>query len=345
MTSFANRRLRLVALVFAGLFVLGTLGFMYLEDLSVIDALYMTVISVSTVGFGEVHTLSAGGRIFAMLVILIGVGTGAYFFGSFAEYIVAGELAGTLRGRRAMRQIERLTDHFIVCGFGRVGEQVATELTHLGLPFVVVDKDPASSQRCEQRGFLYIQGDAEQDAVLHQAGIDRARGLVTVLSSDADNVFVVLSARALKRDLLIVARATTADAERKMLKAGADRVVSPYVMAGNQIVGLLVRPNVVHFLDRALLTQELGQWLEEIDIHPDSTLVGQTLAQADIRSRTGATILAIVVSREKRTLVQWSPDLQLQPHDVLIILGQRDQIETVAQLARDTRFVRPSRLN
>lgn len=344
MGSILPQRMRVIALFFIALFVIGTLGFMAIEQFTPLDAMYMTVLSVSTVGFGEVHPLSPAGRSFAIFIILVGVGTTAYFFGSVTEYLIAGELRGTLKARRIMRQLARLENHFIVCGFGRVGEQVATELQHLGLPFVVVDREAAAAARCEQRGFLFYQGDAEQDEVLQQVGIDRARGLVTVLSSDADNVFVVLSARALKKDLLIVARATTADAERKLLKAGADRVVSPYIMAGNQIVGLLVRPNVVHFLDRALLTQELGLWLEEIDIHPGCQLVGQSLAEIDLRGRTGATVLAIVVSREKRAIVQWSPDLRLRPHDVLIILGKRDQIEVAAYMAGDTRFARPAHL-
>ncbi len=338
-------RFRPVLFAFLALVGFSVTGYIALEHYSLIDAVYMTVITLTTVGFGEVRPLSPLGRVFTTGVILMGVGMVAYFFSTLTDFIVTGEFQSGFQRRQRMRAIHQLHDHFLICGYGRVGERVASELQQLGLPFVVVDRDPAAAVRCEQLGFPFLQGDAEQDDILHEAGIDRARGLVTVLSSDADNVFVVLSARALKRDLLIVARATTEAAERKLLKAGANRVVSPYVMAGNQIVGLLVRPHVVTFLDRAMLTQELGLWLEEVEVGETSALVGQTLAEADVRKRTGATVLAIVVAGEKRAVVTWSPEFRLHAHDVLILLGEQGQIEAAAQLAADLRAARPSRLH
>ncbi len=336
--TYRLRRILAIALL---LFLLSTVGYMLLEGFSPVEAIYMTVITLSTVGFGEVRPLSTVGRLFTVGVIIIGVGTGAYLFGTLAEYIVAGELTGTLRQRRMMQKLAQLQEHYIVCGFGRVGEQVALELHRQGLPLVVVDMDPAVMEHCDRHGIPYVIGDATEDETLRQAGIERARGLVAVLDSDADNVFVVLSARTLNPNLMIVARAATENTERKLLKAGADRVVSPYTMAGHRLVSLLLRPNVIHFLDTALRSRDLELWLEEIEIHENSFLVGQTLEEAQIRTRTGANVLAIIRPAERR-LVDWSPQLRLQGGDVLIVLGRQEQLAALAALAGDTRAVRPS---
>jgi len=342
-TALTRRLERIVALAVL-LFFVSVGGYMWLEGYSLVDAVYMTAITLSTVGYGEVRPLSDMGRLFTVGVIIVGVGTGAYLFSTIAEYIVAGEFQGTLKQRRVMRAIKKLRDHYVICGYGRVGQQVAEELRTLGLPFVVVDRDREAIERCEQRQLLFVEGDATEDDVLRQAGIGRARGLVAVLNTDADNVFVVLSARSLNPDLMIVARATTEDTERKLLKAGADRVVSPYVMAGYRMASLLMRPNVITFLDTAMRSQDLELWIEEIEVSPESALVGQTLAEANIRSLTGANVLAIVRGREHR-LVDWSPELRLEANDILIVLGKRGQLEALARLAGDKRFARPSRLH
>ncbi len=341
MRNTLTERLRSILIVAFSLFLVSSAGYMLLEGYTPVEAVYMTVITLSTVGFGEVRPLSDAGRLFTVGVIIVGVGTGAYLFSTLAEYIVAGELTGNLRQRRMAKKLAKLREHYIVCGFGRVGEQVAMELHAQRLPLVVIDQNPAVMDHCDRYDIPYVIGDATDDDTLRQAGIERARGLVAVLDTDADNVFVVLSARALNPNLMIVARAATEDAERKLLKAGADRVVSPYVMAGNRLVSLLLRPNVVHFLDTALRSAELELWLEEIEVHPDSPLVGKTLEEAQIRSLTGANVLAIVRPSEHR-MVDWSPHLRLQAGDILITLGRQDQVAALAQLAGDTRAVRPS---
>ncbi len=342
MRNTLRQRFYRVLIVVLVLLLLSTAGYILLEGYSPVEALYMTIITLSTVGFGEVRPLSDAGRLFTVGVIIVGVGTGAYLLSTLAEYIVAGELTGTLRQRRMEQRLSGLRDHFIVCGFGRVGEQVALELHEQGLPLVVVDRDPAVMEHCERHGIPYVIGDATEDDTLRRAGIERARGLVAVLDTDADNVFVVLSARALNPRLMIVARAATENAERKLLKAGADRVVSPYVMAGHRLVSLLLRPNVIHFLDTALRSKDLELWLEEIEVRADSPLVGQTLEEAQIRTRTGANVLAIIRPSEHR-LVDWSPRLRLQAGDVLIVLGKDEQLDALAKLAGHTRAVRPSR--
>ncbi|NPA89877.1 MAG: potassium channel protein [Chloroflexi bacterium] len=342
MNNTLTRRIHRLGAIAVLLFLVTVGGYMVLEQYPFIDALYMAVITFSTVGYGEVHPLSPTGRLFTALIILVGVGTGAYLFGTIAEYIVAGELEGTLKQRRIMRKIETYRDHYILCGYGRIGKQVAEEMRVLGLPFVVVDIDPKIAEHCQRYEVPYIIGDATEDEVLQQAGVKRARGLVAALDTDADNLFAVISARNLNPDMMIVARAIHENVERKFLQAGADRVVSPYTMAAHRIVSLLVRPNVIHFLDTALRSQNLELWLEEVEIMPDSPLVGKTLEEAAIRARTGANILAIIRPSEHR-LIDWSPNLRLQAGDILIVLGKREQLEALARLAGDPRLTRPSR--
>ncbi len=338
-TTSGTLRLRLSRLVLAvlALLALGVWGYRWLEGFTWTEALYMTLITLSTVGFGEVRPLSEAGRWLTMGLIVLGVTTAAYAFGALTEYIVSGELQGTLARRRRMATLARLRNHYIVCGCGRVGLQVALELQRLRLPLVVLDQTPAALETCRQHDLLFLEGEPTDDATLRAAGVERARGLVAVLDSDADNLFVVLSARGLNPDLTIVAQAVSDNAAQKLYRAGADRVVSPYTMAGHRMAGLLVRPYVIAFLDATLRSPELELWLEEIRVAENSALVGKTLAEADIRARSGANVLAI--ARGDRQ-VDWSPHVRIQAGDVLIVLGRREQLLALAQQAGDERLVR-----
>ncbi len=332
-----RQRVGLLLTVVLVLVAWGTLGYRLLEGFTWTEALYMTLITLSTVGFGEVRPLSVAGRWFTMGLIVLGVGTGAYALGALTEYIVSGELQGTLARRRRMATLRKLRNHYIVCGCGRVGEQVALELQRLGLPFVVVEPNPEALERCRQQDMLYVEAEPTEDATLQAVGIERARGLVAVLDSDADNLFVVLTARGLNPHLTIVAQAVSDSAAQKLYRAGADRVVSPYAMAGHRMAGLLVRPYVVAFLDATLRSPDLELWLEEIRVAEHSPLVGKTLAEADIRARSGANVLAI--ARGDRQ-VDWSPKLRIQAGDVLIVLGRREQLLALARMAGDERLAR-----
>lgn len=320
-----------------GIVVLGTAGYRWLEGYSWLEALYMTVITLSTVGYGEVRPLSDTGRAFTIGLILLGVGTAAYLFTTLAEYIVSGELEGTLQRRRWMAQLRSLHQHYLICGFGRMGAQVAMELSALGMPFVVLERRLEEVEQARRAGYLVVAGDPTEEEVLQAAQISKARGLVAVLDTDADNLFLVLTARSLNPDLFIVAQALSEATETKLYKAGADRVVTPFVMAGHRITSLLIRPYVVTFLDAALRSESLELWLEEVRVAPDSPLVGKSLAEADIRAKTGANVLAIARGEAQ---MDWSPTLRIQPNDVLIILGRREQILEIARLARDERLVR-----
>lgn len=319
------------------LFIISIVGYRWLESFTWQESIYMTIITLSTVGFGEVKPLSQPGQIFTAGIIVMGVIVIAVFFGTLTEYIIAGELAGTIKKRRLMKKIDNFKDHYIVCGFGRVGEQVALELENLGLDCVVIDQIESALEICETRGLNFIRGDATENETLLQAGIERAQGLVAVLNSDAANVFVVLSARSLNPDLMIVGRSTGEESEEKLRMAGANRVVSPYSMAGYRIVNQLTRPHVTFFLDTAMRSKGLNLWLDEIQIGPDSELVAQSMGEANVRSRTGANILSILRGDDHHIL-DWAPNLLFEADDMLIVVGNPKELKALATLAGDNRF-------
>ncbi len=235
-----TRRIEIFTAAIAAVLVIGTVGFMAIEHLGVVDAVYMTVTSITTVGFGEVKPFSAAGRIFAMVVVLGGVSALAYGLTSMLQFVVDGQLTGLYRRRAMKKRIESMRDHFIICGHGRVGEAVAREFALSRADFVVVDRDAEVVERVLSAGFPALEGDASDDDVLMQLGIDRARGLVAVLDSDASNTFVVLSARVLNPRLMVVARANSEDAASKLRRAGADQVISPYTISGRKMAHLLL---------------------------------------------------------------------------------------------------------
>jgi len=337
MNTTLRIRLQYSLIIALLLFFLSALGYRWLENFTWSEAVYMTIITLSTVGFGEVRPLTPEGRIFTAIVIVMGVIIIAVLFGTLTEYVIAGELTGSIKKRQLMQKIQNLKNHYIVCGFGRVGEQVAAELVNLGVPCVVVDQQKAAIDKCELRQLNHIEGDATENETLIQAGINRARGFVAALSSDADNVFAVLSARSLNSELTIVGRSTSEESEEKLRMAGADRVVSPYRMAGYRIVNQLTRPHVTDFLDTAMRSKGLDFWLDEIRVSPNSPLVSQSMGDAEIRTKTGANILSIIRGDDHQ-LLDWSPELRLQSDDMLIVVGKPEELKALAELAEDKRF-------
>jgi voltage-gated potassium channel len=264
---------------------------MVIEGWSFLDALYMTVISVTTVGFREVRELDASGRIWTMIMSGTGVVLVFGTVGLVTEYLILEATSGRSLKRRMEKAVGALSGHYVLCGYGRVGSTVARELVHEGTPFVVIDVNPASLERARADGHLVVEGDATDDTTLRAAGIERARGLISTIDSDAQNVYVILSARAINRSLLVVGRASTPSAEEKLALAGADRIVSPYTMAGRRLAELAIRPRVVDFLDAALSHGELSFSLEELHVTPDGGLDGVTVA--GLRER-GLFVLAIL---------------------------------------------------
>ena len=325
--------------IFLGLLFVGTIGYVFLEGWPVLDAFYMTVITISTVGFGEIRAISDTGRLFTALLIVSGVGAAAYTFSSVADYIVAGELRGVLRRQRMESRIRKLENHYIVCGYGRVGTQVAQELSASHVEIVLIDKAIERFEELEAAGILTIVGDAAEDAVLLQAGIERAAGLCACLPEDADNVFVALTARTLNPKLTIISRANTQENERKLRIAGADHVINPYSISGHRMARQLMHPNVVEFMDVVMRRGQVELLIEEIRVNDASAVTNRTIAECDIRQRTGANILAVRRPGGK-TFTSLGGDFVLTAGDVMITLGMPEQLDALAALADDRREVR-----
>jgi len=272
--------------------ILGAVGYVVLFGWPVTDAMYMTVITLTTVGYKEVHELTTfPEQLWTMLLAVAGVGIIFGSIGIVAESIISEAASGRREAKRMQEAVGALRDHYIVCGYGRVGSTVAHELVHTGARLVVIDILPASLERAAADGHLVVQGDATDDATLLTAGIERARGLVTTIDSDANNVYVTLSARAMSPGLFIVARANTTGSEDKLLQAGANRVVSPYTMAGRRIAELAIRPRVADYIDAALSHGNLSFSLEEVEVDAASPLVGVTVGQLRV---DGIVTLAIL---------------------------------------------------
>lgn len=309
----------------------GTAGYMLIEGWSFLDAVYMTVLTIATVGFREVRQLSVGGRIFTMFLIFAGVGAGGYAVGSLIEVMLEGYFGDIIGGRRMKRRIAELKGHYIICGFGRVGQQVAREFKRVRAPFVVLDSNPQVKERLDMEQALYIQGDASNEEVLKEAGIEQAKGLVTAVDSDADNVYVTLTARVLRPDLFIIARANLEGSEEKLKRAGADRVISPYSIGGRRMASLLLKPVVSDFMDTVVRGGELEFQLEEVDVQETSPLTGLTVKEANIRGECGALILSI---RRKSGVFETEvgPGTGIQAGDKLVVIGTKDQLEKLERM-------------
>lgn len=325
-----NRLVRLIILVL-GAVVAGTLGYMLIEGWSIGDAIYMATITLSTVGFGEVKQLSPAGRIFTILLIFLGVGIIVYGFSFIAEYIVSLNMRDEFRKRRFFRMVKKLENHIVLCGYGRVGRSAALALRESGREVVVIDSDVKGIQRAVDDGFLTLQGDASQDEVLLDAGLERAWGIVITTGRDSLNLFIVLSAKSINSKLFIVARANQTSSEIKLERAGADRVVSPHEIGGKHMANIVVRPHVTDFFDVVTLQGGEELWIEEFVIPTSSPLEGITVGKADIRRKTGVTLVALFRQELGGNIV---PDAgtRLEADDELIVLGTKTQLAALAAL-------------
>ncbi|MDQ6710070.1 MAG: potassium channel protein [Candidatus Dormibacteraeota bacterium] len=306
------------------------IGYMVIERWNFIDSLFMVLITVTTVGYEEVHPLGEVGRLFTMTVIVSGVGTMLYTLGIFGELLVDGQLARYARMRGMERRITDLKEHFIVCGYGRMGTRVAQEFGQLDTPFVVVESNAASLERLRSAEILYVEGDATSDESLLKAGILRAKGLVTAVDSDERNVFITLTARALNPALFIVARSSFPDSVEKLRRAGANQVVSPYLMGAHRMAALAVRPVAVDVLDSVLNGENIDLVVEEMLVPSASRLQGRSLADSGMRE-AGANILAI--RKRSGQLRINPPDSQvLESDDLLVAIGTRAQMSAAERL-------------
>ncbi|MGI2748579.1 potassium channel family protein [Bacillus cytotoxicus] len=318
----ARRQLLIAIICMCFVVILGTIGFMIIEEISLFQAFWMTMITVLTVGYGDAIPVTQAGKIFALLIIPIGVGIVTYAIGVVAAMIIEGNLFHAVRRKKTDKQIAGLKDHIIVCGCGRVGLQVVHELQEKKVPFVVVDKD---REVLEKEKILYVHGDATEDRILMKAGIKRAAGLVGIVANDAENVFIALTARGLNRNIKIVARAEKPETEEKLRRAGADKVINPSSMAGMHIAKGIANPLAVHYIDTVLYGTEQSFAIEEFQIGKDAIVIGKTLLESNVRNQFDVTILAIL--RNGDIIHNPTGQEKLQEHDMIIVFGPVEKLE------------------
>jgi len=309
---------------------IGTVGFMVLEDFSFLDALYMTIITISTVGYGEVRALELDGKLFVIALIVAGIMVVGYTLTALGRAIVEGSLRRMVGRKRMMREIESMHGHIIVCGYGRVGKTICEELSAEKVPFVVIDRDVDQAESLTAKGFKVVLGDATEDDTLMAAGIMNARGLVSVASRDVDNLYITLSAREMSRPqnpgLHIVSRASDQRELRKIRLAGADQVISPYAIGGVRIAQALLRPSVYEVTDLLTHSGAMELSLENVRLHESSPLVGRALRDTTIRQEFNIIIIG-VKSPDGSHAFNPGPEYVLEDGDELIVLGRPDQIE------------------
>jgi voltage-gated potassium channel len=313
----------------------GTAGYMWIEDWSAADALYMTVITVTTLGYGEVHPLSPAGRVFTMGLALGGIFSFFFSASSFIALVVSGDVAALFRRLRMDRKLASLTQHVVVCGAGRMGRLVARALADQGIAVVLTDRDPKVLEGEFPSLIVPLHGDATSDDVLVKAGLGRARGLVAALGGDADNVFLTLSAKALAPKLFIVARAVEETTESKLLRAGADRVVSPFSVGGYVAANAILHPAVLDSVDLAKRAGHLQVQIEELSLHQSSSLVGQTIVEARLRERFG--ILLVALRRTGGGVIFDPPETsRVAAEDTLVVMGRRPDLDRFERVTAGT---------
>ena len=323
---YAPKKLLVPVFMFLVLVVSGILGYMSIEGWDLLDSLYMTIITLSTVGYGEVREIGPGGRIFTVFLIVFGLFIITYLVGLAAETLIAGEIRAVLGRRKVGKRIKSLRDHYIICGYGRIGSIICRELTGKSIPLIVIEKDERVHEQLEEDNILYLDRDATDEETLTEAGIGTAKGLVSVVSSDAENVYVCLTARGLNPRLYILSRAEDEISERKLLRAGADKVVLPYMLGGRRMVQAIIRPTVSDFLESAIHDKSFELDIEEITAGEGSTLIDQTLVDSGIRQEMDVIIIGI--KQEDDTMIfNPSSHTTINRGDTLIAMGRNKDLE------------------
>lgn len=321
------RNLRISFLLLLGVLAFGSTGYHYIEGMTFFEGFYMTVITISTVGFMEVRPLTTYGRIITMLIISTGIMIGAYTIGTLLRMFIEGEISRTFGRRKLEKQISSLKEHYIICGYGRIGKLIARELHDNGIKFVVLENELGSIELLQKDRFLFMALDATTEDALLAAGIMRAKGIVTALRSDADNVFITLTARGLRSDIFILSRASEESSVMKLKRAGATRVDLPYTIGGKRMAQALIRPAVGDFIDLAIMDmdKEMGLGMEQVPVSAESGLVGKNLVESNIRKDYGVIIVAIKKHTGKMNFNP-APIEKLEAHDMLVVMGKKEDL-------------------
>ncbi|MEW6003428.1 MAG: potassium channel protein [Nitrospirota bacterium] len=327
-----NSKLQIITPITAivGVISFGTIGYSVIEGWNFFDSLYMTIITLTTVGYGEVHALTTAGRTFTIFLVLSGVGAMFYALGVAAKVIFEGEIREILGRKKLNKKIEKIKDHYIICGYGRMGKIICKEMMQNNASFVVIERTTGILNSID-KDILVIEGDATQDSVLRTAGVERARALISVLSSDAENLYVVLSARGLNPKLKIVARASEEGVEDKLMRAGADNVISPYHIGGVRIAHTVLKPAVVDFIEFATRSRNIELQIEEINVKEGSHIVGRGLDECGIRKDLGIIIVAIKRAAGDMEFNPTSTSV-IKQGDTLIAMGETKQLEALERL-------------
>ena len=321
----------IVSCLTVAILLLGTFGYSILEDWPLFDSLYMTVITLTTVGYGEIREIGPVGRVFTIVLIFLGVGFYLYVVGNLIQFLVEGRIREILGRRKLDNQIKRLKDHFIVCGYGRIGRELSTYLIRKYLDVVVIEKDPERLATLNDDGVLYLIGSAADENLLIKAGIQKAKGLLTVLATDADNVFLVLMARNLNPELFIVARAITNESKRTLYAAGAGKVISPYDVGARRMAHAVLRPTVIHYLEMAFSDEETDFHIEEFPVKERSRLVGVSLQDSNIRQELNVMIISIRRS-DGALLFNPSANNRFRAGDTVIAVGDSKSLLDLSRL-------------
>jgi voltage-gated potassium channel len=324
----SRREILLASLALLVLFVLGTTGYAFLEGWTWMDGLYMTFITLSTIGFQEIHTLSDAGRLFTLGLGITGIGLLTFVVARSAQLLVASQ---RLRERRIMSQIDDLSDHYIICGYGRVGQRLAEDLQAAEHSFVVVDVADEEIAALRDKNLLHVQGDAEKEETLKRAGIDRAHGLILTLPEDSSNVFVALTAREMNPDLFILARTVDHDNTNKLLNAGADKVIAPSEVGADRMAQVVLRPNVDEFMEQVLHANALSLQIDEVKVHRSAPLAGQSLAESNFRQQFNAVVIGIIDADSGEMTFNPTPAARIDAGDILIVLGDSTVIQSLRE--------------
>lgn len=325
------RRFLLIAGLLCFIVLSGTAGFVAIDGYSWFDAFYMTITTITTVGYQEVHPLSRAGRIFNSFLILFGVSAMFLAVGAMTQTIIELELQDRYGKRRTRRMINHLHDHFIVCGFGRVGRNASYEFQRASVPFLVLDRDEQRVAKAAAAGMLALAADATRDDSLREAGVLKAKGLIAALPSDAENLFIILSAKTLNPRLTIVTRVSEEEAGEKLRRAGADTVFTPYTMAGRQLADALLRPHVVEFLDFSRNNIGPKVTMEQVCVAPKSPFTSTTLGHL-LEPRNSDVIVLAIRRQEGETVFNPPPDFEIRAGDFLIVIGERPGLQKLEQI-------------